>query len=484
MADKKALEEREARKASQAKLEAALDAAKAELLSIAGVVDVGIGLRIKSGKTTDEFVFTVLVREKLPEEQLSATDRIPKTVQGFPTDVVKNEDEIRAIGFSDEEDSTNYSRKIGGSQISRKASSGIGTLGCFVRMADSKVALLTCHHVLWDDGETPSAGIGIGQPEFSDSICCVCNEMATTLVPPAGAQPSPGGIDCALGLIKEGTSFSPKIRTISRSNGTVEQDGTIAGSAAPVLNDIVWKVGRRTGLTRGKIILVTPRVTIEPVAPFAYVADHGDSGSVVVEVTTGNVVGLLKSIDKEIADGGTLGFATSIIDVLALLNVTVIPTSSGDATVSATADERLGDVASPRPEDVFAAIADRLRTTPRGDEILSIYRRFSREISLLVNTCRPVTVAWQRSAGPAWLAAVMRSAREPLYRFPEELNGVRRSQLSERLLAALAQHGSPELRNALAEYGPECQAAWDAHDTVDALIADLGAQNIMAVAAE
>lgn len=486
MADKQALEEREARKALQAKFEAALGAAKAELMAIPGVVDVGVGLREKDGKTTDEFAFQVLVREKRPLSDVPIAERIPKTVQGFPTDVLLPVEGAPLIGFNDENDDTNYSRKVGGGSISRDGRGGAGTLGCFVRTADSKVALLTNHHVLWADGETPKDGVGIGQPEYSDSICCVCNEMAKTVTPPAGAEPplpttAAAPLDCALGLLKEGVQYAPKIRTIKRADGTVELDGTIAGSDSPTVNDIVWKVGARTGLTRGKIKQVTPQLIIEPVAPFTKMADHGDSGSVFVEVVGGKVVALLLQKDNAT---GNLALCKPMPAILALLNVSVIPTSAGDGMVSGFADERLGMIVEPRPEDVFAALADRLRMTERGAELIALYRRHAKEISHLVNHVRPVTVAWRRNAGPAYLAAVTRSVRDPIYRLPDELNGAPRSLLAERMIAALAKAGSDGLRADIAAHGELLQALWAKCDTVDSLIAAWNRQEEAAIAAE
>lgn len=480
MADQDALQERAARKSVQARFEAAYPEAEAKLLAIPGAISVGIGLRERGGELTSEPVFRAYVRHKRPLAELTEGERIPAEILGFPVDVLVVRDSIPIIGFDDENDDANYRTKVGGAKIGIDVSgSGLGTLGCFVRTADGKVAILSNYHVLMDGG----ADIGVGQPDHSDLLCCTCNEIAKTVAKKTNAA-TVDELDCAIAVLKPGVRFQPKIRTIKRPDGTVELEGLLTGSEAATFGDTVWKVGERTGLTRGIISAVSPQVEVSPSPPFAYFANHGDSGSVIVELSTGRVVALLSRIDKEIVDGGKLGLGTPIAPVLSELGVTIIPSSEGEGTVLGWDEDRIGLVAEPRPEDVFAAIADRLQMTPSGGGILSLYRHHAKEISTLVNQCRPVTIAWQRNAGPTSLAAVIRSVREPIYRLPSILNDVPREQLADRLLDALGENGSVELQEALASYAPEIRRVWLVHDTVDAMLSDFGASQMFVIAAE
>jgi hypothetical protein len=66
------------------------------LLAKANVVGVGVGLRQRGGKFTDEVCIVVSVRKKVPSEQLSPDDRIPTQIDGVPVDVQAT-GEIRAF---------------------------------------------------------------------------------------------------------------------------------------------------------------------------------------------------------------------------------------------------------------------------------------------------------------------------------------------------------------------------------------------------
>jgi hypothetical protein len=468
MADKRALAEREVRRQEQARFLAVYEEIKAELLRIPGVVEVGVGLRERRGVLTDEGVFRVYVEEKRPESEVPPAQRIPPSIRGFPTDVITRRGDVLIIGFDDENDTRNYKTKVGGSQIGIDVSgSGTGTLGCFARLtSDNSVVILSCHHVLMEGG----GNVGVGQPDHSSSWCCTCNEIARTIASPS-SQAEPAQLDCAVARLKPDVKFAPKSRRIKKTDGTTELAGFIEGSDDPVKGDEVWKIGSRTGLTRGKLSEVAPRLEIHPLPPFPYVANHGDSGSVVVNTLTSKVVGLLRSIDKEIDQGGTLGYATPIGPVLALLGITIIPTDeSQEFDVKAWDEERLGVTGPPTPDEVFAAAADRLNMTEAGAELLAIFRRHRQEMTALVNHRRPVTVAWHRAQGPSYLAAVTRSAREPLYRLPDSLNGVTRAEIAHRLRAVFTQYGSEALRADLSTHGDTLMRVWLECSTFDDMI--------------
>ena len=58
-----------------------------ELMAKANVVGVGIGFRQRGGERTREPALVVLVRQKLPIDQLALEDRIPTFLDGVPVDV-------------------------------------------------------------------------------------------------------------------------------------------------------------------------------------------------------------------------------------------------------------------------------------------------------------------------------------------------------------------------------------------------------------
>ena len=69
------------------KAEAVKTAHQDALLSKPNVVGVGTGLRRKQGVATDDVAVVVMVRKKLPQEQLRPEDVIPSQIDGVPIDV-------------------------------------------------------------------------------------------------------------------------------------------------------------------------------------------------------------------------------------------------------------------------------------------------------------------------------------------------------------------------------------------------------------
>jgi hypothetical protein len=433
------------------------------LLRIPGVVEVGVGLKETDGGLTQRIAYRVYVQEKRPEAELSPEELVPKEIDGFRTDVITKREQIPALGFNDDNDERNYKVKVGGIYVGNDKLTGRGTLGCFcLRTTDNKVVFLSCHHVLFDGGA--QVGSEVGQPQYDESCCCTCNKIGAVL----DGDPT---LDCAICSLDGNVPFIPKIKQIKKGDGTLELNGFISGSDNPQSGHEVWKIGARTGLTRGTISQVAPDVEIHPQAPFTYVADHGDSGSVVVDVGTGMVVGLLTSIDKEIADGGTLGFATPIGPVLTKLKITVTATDASQtydvALVEEYALDRLTRVA---PASGFANVAARLRASEPGVALLERLDAHRAECVRLVNTCRPVTVAWHRSESPAFMAALARSAKVPEYRIPHEIDGVTREQALLALRTAFERNGGDELRASIAEHGDRLLDVLLRCETVDELI--------------
>jgi len=425
----------------------AYEAIRERLLRIPGVVEVGVGLKETDGGLTRTIAYRVYVQEKRPESELSPKELVPKEIDGFRTDVITVRAETLLLGFNDENDERNYKRKVGGIYVGNDKRTGMGTLGCFCKTADNKTVFLSNHHVLFDGGA--AAGSEVGQPQYDDSCCCTCNKIGAVLDGDAATN-----LDCAISSLDDDVPFIPKIKQTKKPDGTLENNGFINGSAAATSGNEVWKVGARTGITRATLSQVTPRLELHPKAPFAYVADHGDSGSVVVDLASGMVVGLLRSIDKEIANGGSLGFASPIGPVLTRLNITVIPTDPTQTYDVALAEEHMLDrLTRVAPGSGFSEIAAKLRDTKQGMELLERLDAHRAEAVRLVNTCRPVTVAWHRSQSPTFMAALARSAKVPEYRIPHEIDGVTREQALLTMRAAFERNGSEELRASIEAYG-------------------------------
>jgi len=72
-----------------------------------------------------------------------------------------------------------------------------------------------------------------------------------------------------------------------------------------------------------------------------------------------------------------------------------------------------------------------------------------------VRNCRPVTVAWHRNRGPAFLAHVINHLRGDAESIPREIGGVSRETLLTRMRDVLRARGSDALRQALERHGPD-----------------------------
>lgn len=71
------------------KIAAVQDKYNPKLLAYPNVVGVGIGLRQRQGKTTDELCLVVMVKEKLSPEKLPPGSLLPRELEGVGIDVIE-----------------------------------------------------------------------------------------------------------------------------------------------------------------------------------------------------------------------------------------------------------------------------------------------------------------------------------------------------------------------------------------------------------
>jgi hypothetical protein len=187
----------------------------------------------------------------------------------------------------------------------------IGTLGCFARLPDQSVGLLSNNHVI--AGENAGARgadrilqAGGGTITAAEHVATLYDYVALKDSPP-GATPATGGVtyndvDAAIATLCAGISWAQAY--LSYHVGLPSP----AGTADPQGSEKVFKVGRTTGLTWGVVKQIG--TVVGPIGygigpcwfsgsfvvegqygvPFSA---PGDSGSAVVEETTGRVLGLL-----------------------------------------------------------------------------------------------------------------------------------------------------------------------------------------------
>jgi hypothetical protein len=101
-----------------------------------------------------------------------------------------------------------------------------------------------------------------------------------------------------------------------------------------------------------------------------------------------------------------------------------------------------------------------------GRELLRLIETHRQECLDLVNRGRRFTVAWHRAQGPAYLAALARSAHDQSYRIPQRINGVSRNEAARRLADALRRSASAAFAADLQTLGPALTSALIRGDTI------------------
>ena len=284
-----------------------------DYLEYPNVVGFGRGKRSSSGKNMGEDATVVLVRDKLPEVQLSPSDILPKDV-----DVVQVV-EIRA------QNGTDIHRPApGGVSIGHFAITA-GTLGCRVFDPTMRRMILSNNHVLANTNDA-KGGDAIYQPGPHDGGVAPAFARLDAFVPidfgESGCipllnrvkNPGPNLVDAALAL-PVGGGISDDILEI----------GVPSGTRKAVLGLYVRKSGRTTGLTAGWVQVIDATVqvsygsktaTFEQQIITSSMSEGGDSGSLLVD--SDNVaVGLL------FAGSPTITIHNDINNVLRLLRVTL-----------------------------------------------------------------------------------------------------------------------------------------------------------------
>jgi hypothetical protein len=300
------------------------------ITDIPGVFGTSIGVRQTAGKFTTEPAIIFHVENKRALQEIPANERIPREVDGFPTDVVGNEPLLGATA-AQVEDQEKYRPIMGGCQITegKGRSNNKGTLGCAVRfigedrhdgLKKGNIYVLSASHVMLDVGNAIyqpwDRSSRIGEVQASELTDYVDAAIADISYYDDGAVPEIIGIGAVTG--------SHNVTVSDAALGTYQ----------------VKKRGRTTGLTTGTISSIgfngsTPRPGQEKRAfmnlmtivgydkegkkiPFG---NSGDSGAVVLN-SKNEVVGLLTSVFI----GGTdsVAFAIPIKTILDKLQIQIL----------------------------------------------------------------------------------------------------------------------------------------------------------------
>ena len=310
------------------KVHSALQKHKRKLLSMKNVIGVGIGYKESVAVSTGapKMGVVVLVKYKLPENELEAQHVVPKDLDGIVTDVIEV-GELRLLGRTDREGPAQPGMSIGHYKITA------GTFGAVVKDRKTGESLiLSNNHVLANgtNGKDNRAKIGdaillpgphdggtmdkdlIGRlykfhpvdKVFTQSACAkaaaaefwantLCQMLAPAYAVRVLRQSETGNvIDAALAKPLRPEKLNPQILDV----------GPVKGIAEAEVGMAVTKSGRTTGVTHGTVKAVSATVQVEmgdgEQAVFSDqiiatpMSQGGDSGSLVLD-KKGRAVGLL-----------------------------------------------------------------------------------------------------------------------------------------------------------------------------------------------
>ncbi len=307
------------------------DNSKKDLLALPQVVGVGYGFKIVGGIQTVQEAIVALVSKKLPHQQLADHELVPKIVNGIVTDVVEV-GELKAFeGFEVEmlEPLQSRTEKV------RPAPPGVsighylitaGTFGAVVYdTSTARSMILSNNHVLanatngndqrasindqiYQPGPIDFVHIDLGYADRQYIIACLKRFVDLAEYPAINV------VDCAIAEPLENSMIIPDIIEI----------GQVQGVTTPVLNMVVKKSGRTSGLTFGQITALDAMVDVLYGSGRILRFDHqiittnmsspGDSGSLLLE-DNNLAVGLL------FAGSDTITVHNPIQDVLDLLSI-------------------------------------------------------------------------------------------------------------------------------------------------------------------
>ncbi len=526
----------------RARAEAAL---KARFPDVTGV---GIGLREKDGQVTNQPALRVYVTKKRDVNELGENELLPAVFESYPIDVLERIE----LAPAHCEDIKMHSRMVGGITIStfkRPSAStafGRGTLGFFATLPDvappKNVVLVSNHHVLAHndavegDKVYQAKGIALVSPpaahlaqtdleldEFGQPIgrkIGKIDRLVEEAVHPFSydaSTPIDYWVDCATAKLdieisstcnkSTGINYKNEIRGLeigpTGTNpdgnsrivdiGRVRPEDIAAGefdgtNTDPADDYVVYKVGRRTSRTVGKVF--EAYLPADPASPFdrpgAFMiistepdcdgidrfAAQGDSGSAIMNADN-ELVGMLFAVGTP--PNENIAFACHIhpvIDVLGVEPITDANPPLGPA--GSTRDDQPGAFMPLEAHTI--ALRSRIEAHPKIGPLYASFMEHWDEIVMLINHRRPLLVAWHRAKGPTFVAHLSESARTPGHRIPFEIEGIYRRDVVERMAELLQAEGSDELRAYIAAHRGAALALIDSFDDLHRLVEDLGTE--------
>jgi hypothetical protein len=264
------------------------------LLAIPGCTGVAIGLKEVGGERTRTLALIVFVAAKRPD--VPEAERVPATVEGYPTDVVERPAPRPELIATDP--FALHDPVFSGISVTPyEAPPAWGSIGCFIYTTGDPANnvptgnyLLTCEHVLaMARGGNPR----VIQPKCDEMVPppeYVCANYVQGFLTPT--------LDCAIASMANGRGFENEVPNYPWYPGRRDIEGV--GVAVP--GDEVYKYGATSKFTRGTVVYVhytPPGLTYQDTILIEGDGDddkvwvaRGDSGSVTIRQEDDYAIGL------------------------------------------------------------------------------------------------------------------------------------------------------------------------------------------------
>lgn len=266
------------------------------------ILDIQLGYKRVSGEVTTDLSIRFQVAEKKDEKSLKRTERIPKKIGRFWTDIIEHKDSRELARESD----PNFfvSPLLGGIEVQ----SGLfnqrtdwGTMGCVLNIRNHLYGI-TNHHVVFGDDplveERPHLNrLKIFQPNRAN----LGEEIGLV------TGPFNRNLDYCLFLVEKPVD---NFQSINKLNGR------ITGAIEPRLDMHVFKYGATTKLTHGVVESVSAHAALLTISYLPHmnndsqhISGKGDSGS--AWVTEGEVFGELRLVGLHFQRNPSLNAASA-----------------------------------------------------------------------------------------------------------------------------------------------------------------------------
>lgn len=299
-----------------------------KIMASDNVLAIGISEKISKKKKTGKLALTFYVEKKIPLSELRGSEVIPPTVPESMSGGVAINTDVKVIGHLKPEIFLSRTKFQPGNSIAH-VGMGAGTFGAVVKGKNNKQYILSNSHVLALSGAAKK-GDKILYPGSADGGAEPADVVAKLhkFIPFKKGNGFLNTVDCALA--------EPLGNNVQEMLAEIRGIGIPKGTIKPKVGMKVVKIGRTTGKTTGVITDVDFYATVDyddfglgdltfqrQIWCETKYTKVGDSGSLVIDQTSGKAVGLHFA-------GAKGGSAHNPIDlVLAALDVQLVTAGSG-----------------------------------------------------------------------------------------------------------------------------------------------------------